>query len=100
MILTLRNSTSVQIAINSTVRVGISATPTRLYCLHIISGASAGSVVFHDGISTVTNQYGTSIGTANTGRTFTFGFDGLYFPDGLAMFANTNCTSVLVTYGQ
>lgn len=99
MVASLWNGTTIQIPSSVNTVVGTANKPTRLYMFHSISGASASAVLLYNA-ATATNQYLGLSGTANTGKTFTFGVDGFFFPNGLTIFANSNTTSCLITYSQ
>lgn len=81
--------------------VGASGKPTRVYGIHVISGAGGGAVI---NLRSGTAVSGTirikSTGTASQGVTFTYGNHGQLFESGCYCDVDTNTTSVLVNYSQ
>lgn len=80
---------------------GTSGNPTRVFNIHIISGAGGGAVVsFRNGATVGSTIYLTEVGTVSTGKTIDYGTNGQYFPSGCFVDVDTNTTSVLVAYSQ
>jgi len=71
------------------------AYPTRVYSIHIISGATAAIVSLKEG-STGGQIVAKETGTASTGKTISYGYPGMLFPTGCFVDVDGNTTSVLV----
>lgn len=84
--------------VTADIAVGDSGTAVRIFCIHIISGASAGVVDLYNGTSTGGTRYVSEDGTASKGKTVFFGPQGFVFPDGCYVDVDSNVTSVLVSY--
>ena len=80
-----------------TADTAITTVPTRVWMIHILSGASAGEVSLRNG-GTGDTIHVVETGTANTGRTITYGEQGVLFPAGLALTEDTAPTSTLVVF--
>lgn len=81
--------------------VGVSGRPTRIYSIHILSGAGGGAVV---NLRSGTAVGGTirikETGTVDTGKTFNYGKYGHLFEAGCFVDVDANTTSVAVSYAQ
>lgn len=70
--------------------------PTRVFMMHIISGGTAAVVnLKNNGASGTT--YVTETGTVSTGKTFLYGVEGLFFPNGCYIDVDTNTTSATLS---
>lgn len=79
--------------------VGASAKPVRVFSIHILSGAGGGAVIsLKSGTTSSGTAYITETGTASTGKTFTYGLQGVWFPSGCFVDVDANTTSVAVTF--
>ena len=72
-------------------------TPTRVFAIHIISGATAGVVNLRNGTLVTDPIQVQHTGTIDTGATFTFGEFGFLFPDGLFYDEDANVTSTTIS---
>jgi hypothetical protein len=79
--------------------IGEAGKATRIFAMHIISGTAA-VVSLRDGQTVSGTIYIKETGTANTGKTFTYGRFGMLFPDGCFLDLDANTTSALVSYAQ
>jgi hypothetical protein len=79
--------------------IGEAKKATRVFALHIISGTAA-VVALRDGQTVSGTIYIQETGTANTGKTFTYGRFGMLFPDGCFLDLDVNTTSALIAYSQ
>lgn len=84
---------------NATTVIGKANSVTRLYSFHVISGASGGSVTLYDSADLV-NPRMVMVGTASTGKNFSFGEKGVVFPGGLTDTNDANVTTVLFNISQ
>ena len=80
-----------------TADTAITTVPTRVWAIHILSGASAGEVSLRNGGTTDT-IFVVETGTANTGATITYGEFGVLFPAGLSLTEDTAPTSTLIMF--
>ena len=80
-----------------TADTAITTKPTRVWAIHILSGAGAGEVSLRNGGTTDT-IFVTETGTADTGATITYGEFGILFPNGLSLTEDTAPTSTLVMF--
>lgn len=80
--------------------VGTSGAPTRVFAIHVISDASAAVPLLENGTAASNTTWIKETGTANTGKTFTYGDHGILFPDGCNVDCDANTISVLVSYAQ
>jgi len=79
--------------------VNASSVAVRVFAVHIISGAGGGAVVsLRSGAVVGGTIWVTETGTASTGKTFSYGTQGILFPNGCFVDVDTNTTSVAVTY--
>jgi hypothetical protein len=76
--------------------IGISGKPIRIFCLHIVSGGTQGIVQVASGGNTIIYE----TGTANTGKTITFGDNGMFIPAGATCDIDANTVRAVVTYTQ
>lgn len=79
--------------------VGSANVPTRMYSFHVISGGTAGSVSLYNS-SDLVNPRIVVVGTISTGRNFSFGEKGIFFPNGLTVTNDTNVTTTLFNISQ
>ncbi len=81
--------------------VGAASVAVRIFAIHILSGAGGGAVVsLRSGAVVGGTIWVTETGTASTGKTFTYGLQGILFPSGCFVDVDTNTTSVAVTYNR
>ena len=71
---------------------------TRLYSMHVLSGAGGGAVITMKSGGSGGTTYLVETGTASKGATFNYGEAGITFPAGLYVDVDTNTTSVVLTY--
>lgn len=74
----------------------VAGKPTRVKCIHILSGAGGGAVVSLKNNGSGGTVFVTETGTASTGKTFYYSEDGILFPQGCFVDVDTNTTSVAV----
>jgi hypothetical protein len=79
--------------------IGEAGKATRVFAMHIISGTAA-VVALRNGQAVGGTIYLQETGTANTGKTFTYGEFGMLFPAGCFLDLDANTTSALVAYSQ
>lgn len=79
--------------------VGVSGKPTRLYCVSLISGASASVLSLLDGADATGNQLVSITGNANTGVVINFA-GGLRFPRGIYADVDGNISSATFVIDQ
>lgn len=78
-----------------------SGKPTRLFAIHIISGAGGGGVIdLYNGTASTDTLYIKEQGTANGGKNILYGDQGFFFPAGLYCDLDANTTSVLFEISQ
>lgn len=82
--------------------VGTSGAPTRIFSIHMISGAGgAGVLTLCNGTAATDTIYMEITGTAaSTGITDNFGRNGFLFPDGCFADFDDNVATLEVTYSQ
>lgn len=80
--------------------VGTAGAATRVFFIHIISGGTAAVVSLRSGSTVGSTIYITETGTISTGRTLSYGANGIFFPSGCFCDVDTNTTSVLVSFEQ
>lgn len=78
--------------------IGVANKPCRIFAIHIVCGTAAIAHV-HSGGSSGTACI-KETGTANTGKTITYGNQGMHFPVGAYCSFETNVSRVVVTYNQ
>ena len=79
--------------------VNTASVAVRVFAIHIISGAGGGAIVsLRSGGAVSGTIWVTETGTASTGKTFSYGLQGIWFPSGCFVDVDTNTTSVAVTY--
>lgn len=71
---------------------------TRIYMVHIISSGGGAAVVSFKNNGASGTTYLTETGTVSTGKTFIYGEEGVFFPNGCYVDVDANTTSVAVTY--
>lgn len=79
--------------------VNSAGTAVRVFAIHILSGGGGAAVVsLRTGSAVGGAIWITETGTVSTGKTFTYGTQGVWFPSGCFVDVDTNTTSVAVTY--
>lgn len=79
--------------------VGSSGVAVRIFAVHILSGGGGAAVVsLRSGTVVGGTAWITETGTTSTGKTFSYGTQGVLFPNGCFCDVDTNTTSVAVTY--
>lgn len=96
----IQNASTQSIVGNVATAIGTTAgTAVRVFTVHIISGAGGASVVsLRNGASAGGTIYITETGTANTGKTFNYGDQGVWFPAGCFVSTDANSADVTVTF--
>lgn len=79
--------------------VGKAGLPTRVFAIHVISG-TASVVALRNGQSVSGTVWIQETGTANTGKTFTYGEYGALFPNGCFVDVDANIVSCQVVFAQ
>lgn len=79
--------------------VNTAGTAVRIFAIHILSGGGGAAVVsLKSGSAVGGTAWITETGTTSTGKTFSYGTQGVLFPNGCFVDVDTNTTSVAVTY--
>lgn len=79
--------------------VSSAGTAVRVFAIHILStGGGAAVVSLRAGSTVGATIWITETGTVSTGKTITYGTQGVLFPNGCFVDVDANTTSVLVTY--
>lgn len=79
--------------------VNTASVAVRIFAIHIIStGGGAAVVSLRTGAVVGGAIWVTETGTVSTGKTFTYGTQGIWFPSGCFVDVDANTTSVTVTY--
>ena len=79
--------------------IGVSGKPVRIYGIQIVCGTAAVAHI-HSGTAASSTAAYKETGTANTGKTISFGLPGLYFPSGAYCSFETNVSRVIASYSQ
>lgn len=87
----------VQILTSSGV-VGASGKPTKVYCVHVVSGGTAGNVTLKDGTTTSGTATDAFLGTINTGSTFELPAQGLRFVNGCYASFDANVSRCVISF--
>jgi hypothetical protein len=74
--------------------VGPSGQAVRVWAVNMLSGATAGQLVLRNGTTDSGTIWVREVGTANTGKTVTYGEYGILFPSGCFYDDDSNFTSV------
>ena len=80
--------------------VGISGKPTRVFCVNVHSGATAGNATFKDGTTAAGTAGPAHLGTINQGVTFPWPTPGFYFPSGCYASFDANVTRCVISYNH
>ena len=80
--------------------VGVSGKATRVFAVNIVSDGTAGVVILRNGTSTGGTAYVTENGVVSSGKTVTYGTQGILFPSGCFCDVDSHATSTLVAYTQ
>lgn len=80
--------------------IGDSGNPIALYGWSLLSGATAGLVIFRNGTSGSGTEVMRDTGTINEEVQFSLGGVGVVFPDGLYVDIDANVTGIAVFYSQ
>lgn len=79
--------------------VGAAGVAVRIFAIHILSGGGGAAVVsLKTGSVVGGTAWITETGTTSTGKTFSYGTQGVFFPNGCFCDVDTNTTSVTVTF--
>lgn len=79
--------------------VGTSGKPIRIFCIHLVSGATLSTTTFKNGTTTGGTAYIQADGIANQAVTLNFA-GGLLFPAGCYMDTDANISYCLIVYTQ
>lgn len=84
--------------------VGVSGKATRVFFVHILSGATAGEIKLYNDTSAVTANLflQEKCSVVSTGNTISYGKEGMLFPNGCwyAEVVDGNVTSTLIGFAQ
>lgn len=79
--------------------VNSASVAVRIFSIHILSGGGGAAVVsLRNGAVVGGTIWVTETGTASTGKTFSYGTQGILFPSGCFVDVDANTTSVAVVY--
>lgn len=79
--------------------VGSAGVAVRVFAIHILSGGGGAAVVsLRSGSVVGGTVWITESGTTSTGKTFSYGTQGVWFPSGCFVDVDANTTSVAVTF--
>lgn len=79
--------------------VGAASVAVRIFAIHILSGGGGAAVVsLKSGALVGGTAWITETGTVSTGKTFSYGTQGVLFPSGCFVDVDANTTSVAVTF--
>lgn len=74
--------------------VGPSGKPIRLFAVNMLSGGTAGQLVLRNGTADSDDIWVREVGTVNTGKTVSYGENGILFPAGCFYDDDSNFTWV------
>lgn len=94
----LYNSGSVQKTADSV--IGTSGKPIRVFAVNMLSGGTAGQLVLRNGTAAGDDILVREVGTANTGKTVSYGPHGILFPAGCFYDDDSNFTWVTFQYSE
>ena len=80
--------------------IGTSGKPIRLFAVNMLSGATAGQLVLRNGTVAGAAIWVREVGTANTGKTVTYGTHGILFDAGCFYDDDTNFTGVTFQFAE
>lgn len=80
--------------------VGVSGRAIRLWAVNMLSGGTAGQLVLRNGTTDTDPIWVREVGTVSTGKTVTYGDEGILFPDGLFYDDDSNFTSVTFQFND
>jgi hypothetical protein len=79
--------------------VGASGVAVRIFAIHVLSGGGGAAVpALRSGTAVGGTIWIQETGTVSTGKTFSYGTQGVWFPNGCFCDVDANTTSVTVTY--
>ena len=79
--------------------VGAAGVAVRIFAIHVISGGGGAAVpALRSGSVIGGTIWIKETGTTGTGKTFSYGLQGVHFPNGCFVDVDANTTSVAVTY--
>jgi len=88
-----------QLVGSSDAAIGSSGVAVRVFGIHILSGGGGAAVVsLRNGIAAGATAYITETGTTSTGKTFSYGTQGVLFPAGCFCDVDSNTPSVAVVF--
>jgi hypothetical protein len=79
--------------------VGVSGQPVRVYSVHMVSDGTAGTLILRNGTTTGGTSYIQLDGVISKGATLDFA-NGVRFPAGCFMDADTHCISGVIVFSQ
>ena len=82
------------------VAIGNAGKPIRIYALNILSDATAGQLVLRNGIVDTAAIYIREVGTASTGKTVTYGEQGMLFPNGCFYDQDANILGLTIEFEE
>jgi len=80
--------------------VGTSGNPIRLWAVNMLSAGTAGQLVLRNGTADTDAIWVREVGTVSTGKTVTYGQEGLLFPNGLFYDDDSNFTGVTFQFNE
>lgn len=94
----IQNAGTQAITSGTDAAVGVSGVPVRVFTLHIISDGTAGVAILRNGTSSSGTAYVTETGTISTGKTVSYGTQGMMFPSGCFLDVDTHVVGGIITY--
>ena len=80
--------------------IGTSGRPIRVFAVNMLSGGTAGQLELANGTTDAAPIWIREVGTASTGKTVTYGEEGILFPLGCFYDDDSNFTSVTIQYAE
>lgn len=78
--------------------IGPSGKPIRLWAVNMLSGGTAGELVLRNGTTASAAIWVREQGTANTGKSVSYGQEGILFPNGMFYDDDSNFTGVTIQF--
>ncbi len=96
----IQNAGSQVIVSGTDAVVGTSGKPTRVFCVNFLSDGTAGVLILRNGTTSGGTAYAQENGVVSSGKTVSYGTQGIMFPGGCFLDVDAHCTGGVVTYAQ
>lgn len=96
----IQNAGSQVIVSGTDAVVGVSGKPTRVFAVNLLSDGTAGVLILKNGTTSSGTTFVTENGVISSGKTVTYGTQGIFFPAGCFLDVTANVVGGVISYTQ